>query len=308
VDSCINHPEAGAEWRCRDCGKLFCTDCVKTISVESQQVEVCRDCGGKCVRLEASVAAAEAGPPFLADVPSAFLYPLRGNGPAILVATSLFVCLATAIAAWIGGLLFPYGLVITIAVNALCWGYVALLLFSVIATSARGDRQLPTVPDASFGNPGEDIGMPFGLTIGCGVFSFAPAAAYYFFAGRHADEVFWFLAALGGLYFPMALLAVGVFECLDALSPGPIVKSILRIPLQYLVACLFFYPLAVAAYLPWRYIVFRPRLVASTLKVFVFLYVAAVAFRLLGRLYYTNRTKLKWAGVRTDERPAPPPG
>jgi hypothetical protein len=306
VEHCINHPEAEAEWRCQDCGKLLCAECVKTITVQYERVEVCRLCGGKCVRLEPpAAAAAEAGPSFLASLPSVFVYPLRGGGPAIIVVTALFVCIATAIAAWIGGILFPYGIIITILVNVVCWGYVALFLFSIIANSAKGDRELPTVPTLDVGSPAESIGMPFGLLIGCGGVSFGAAAAYYFFAGRHADELFWFLAAIGALYFPMGMLAVGVFECIEALSPGPIVKSILRIPLQYLVACVFFYPLAVAAYLPWRYIRFRPHLVASTLKVLVFLYAAAVAFHLLGRLYYTNRHRLRWAGVRTDEPPPP---
>ena len=306
MDRCINHPEAEAEWRCRDCGEYLCAECVKTITAQHQRVEVCRLCGGKCVRLEQPPAAAEAGPSFLASLPSAFVYPVRGSGPAIIVVAALFICVATAIAARIGALLFPYGFVITILVNVFCWGYVMLLLFSIMANSAKGDRELPAMPALDIGTPGESIGVPFGLLIGCGAVSFGAAAAYYFFAGRHADDIFWFLAAVGGLYFPMGLLAVGVFECIEALSPGPIVKSILRIPFQYLVACIFFYVFVVAAYLPWRYITFRPRLVASTLRMLVFLYASAVAFHLLGRLYYTNRTRLRWAGMPVD-KPSPPP-
>ena len=58
----------------------------------------------------------------------------------------------------------------------------------------------------------------------CVLLCAAPAAVCYLFSNRHAGTLFYLLVIPGALYFPMGLLAVGVYESIDALNPVPIVK------------------------------------------------------------------------------------
>ena len=307
VENCINHPDGAATWHCRDCGGDLCDECVETITVQGCTVELCRACRGHCVPAE-SQAKTRAGSgvgaderPFVAGIPSAFAYPIRGSGPVVLVMVALFALVLLAVGAWIGRILAPYGFILTIAIDIFVCGYIVLMLLNTVAASARGEGGMPLTPAVDFDNPMASAALPLFLLIGCGALCFAPAVAYYGLGGRHMDALFAALLAIGALYFPMALLAVSVYEQIEALSPGPIVRSIVRVFGDYLLACIVFYVLIGLAVLAWRHITFRPAQLALALRLVVLLYATTAAAHVLGRLYHANRARLRWMGVDVEE-------
>ena len=108
------------------------------------------------------------------------------------------------------------------------------------------------------------------------------------------DNIFWLLAGIGALYFPMGLLAVAVYDSLGGLNPLVVITSMIKIPYQYLFAIvglslIIMLSLAiqtiVSEYLP---------IVNGFILTITALYFAAVEMRILGLLYASNRVELQW--------------
>jgi ABC-type sulfate transport system permease subunit len=96
--------------------------------------------------------------------------------------------------------------------------------------------------------------------------------------------------------FPMAFLAVSMFDSVAALNPLLIFPSILRIPLQYVVTVLL---LAGVLALRWKGEAFLERLLPLPFLVrivygFAGLYLLTVEMRILGLLYLANKDRLGW--------------
>ncbi len=288
---CFNHDWIEAKWRCRDCGRYFCPECIDTITVQHREIEICRMCRGKCEKLEEAVEKEEAELPFWAQFP--LIYPLRGYGIVVIILAAVFLYLMNFAARFIS--FGPYGIIITVIFLVFAWGYISLFFLNIINSSAKGGKELPLMPDIDFQNPAGSVFSPLFLLAGTTILCIAPATAYYFFMNRQTDPLFWLLAVIGGLYLPMGLLAVAIFETIDALNPVPIIKSILRIPFQYVIACFFFYLCLLFIYLATTYLKLTIPFIGSILRLVIFLYFSATALHLLGLLYYKNKRKLRWA-------------
>ena len=147
--NCVNHANAAAEWRCRDCGKHFCRECIDTIRVSGREIEICRLCRGKCEELVQAAGKDEEEVSFLTGIPSVFVFALRGSGPILIFTIALFVYIINLVGTWIGRVLPPYGVIMTLILAVFAWGYVALFLLGVITVSVKGEKELPLAPAAS---------------------------------------------------------------------------------------------------------------------------------------------------------------
>jgi len=194
----------------------------------------------------------------------------------------------------IGGLIFGPLLVMAsplmVIVVSLGFGYLSAYMFKIILSSAGGEEELPDWPD--FSDPWDDIIRPLLLVLATIVACCIPASVYLFFFFSPASEtdlVLLALIGLGLLYMPMGLLVVSMFNSLLALNPLLVVRSILKIPRDYVIACVVLLLITIAntqtANLP-----FIGRLITG-LASFYFL---MVEMRILGLMYQANHERLGW--------------
>src|SRR5437870_3261024 len=88
-ERCVQHPQR-AGWRCNLCGPL-CPACVAQRGAGFSTMDVCTKCGAMAAPIQERRAEQQ---PFLAEVPWALLWPLRGGGPLMLFTWGLFLAAA----------------------------------------------------------------------------------------------------------------------------------------------------------------------------------------------------------------------
>jgi hypothetical protein len=113
---------------------------------------------------------------------------------------------------------------------------------------------------------------------------------------------------LGGLYFPMAFLALAMLDSVAAANPLQVIPSILRVPREYLVAVVVLAAVfGIRALGDYALVTLFPRGLAThsiskLLAMFAAqafwglasLYMLTVGMRILGLLYVTRKDKLRW--------------
>ena len=129
--------------------------------------------------------------------------------------------------------------------------------------------------------------------LACGAVCMAPAI-FYAVRGGSDGPLFWVLCGVGGFLFPMALLAVTMFESLRALNPILVLGSILGAFLPYCVlaafCCVLCVPLLSASI---RYLIGGQWVVGFPL-LFASFYLLLVLAHLVGRFCWKYEEKLNW--------------
>lgn len=173
----------------------------------------------------------------------------------------------------------------------------------MIQATALGESQVewPTPTDIL-----QEILLPAFQLLVCVLASFRPAIGLAVWAAADGHPALAVGAALallyGCLYFPMAFLAVAMFDSAAGVNPLLVVPSIGRVFGRYVVACVVL-GLVVAAHqgltlvLEWvSPVPLVPGVIASMLS----LYFLLVESRLLGLLYWTSSRTLGWFERRAD--------
>jgi len=184
----------------------------------------------------------------------------------------------------------PYAGILSLVLYTLLIGYISYYFGYCIFDSAKGGRRAPDIamqhtPDK------EDVISQLFLILGSVAICFWPVAVYYIFTER-VDLIFWLLAGGGTFFFPMALLAVVLFDAFNALNPILIIGSIFRIFLGYcglILSFCAFGGLVFVIVLTLKRLPF-PALVSNGIN----LYLLFVAAHLLGRFYWWHKDKLDW--------------
>ena len=60
--NCKNHQDQRATFHCLSCGHYFCSNCIKEMNLSSFNVYICKDCGGKCEKINAKQKVAAKAP------------------------------------------------------------------------------------------------------------------------------------------------------------------------------------------------------------------------------------------------------
>jgi hypothetical protein len=225
---------------------------------------------------------------FASFVGDAFSYPFRGDGLIILLTgTVVFTGLE-----WVPkfGL---FGLILSVGM----WGYLLLMLQSVIHGTAQGEDTLPRWP--SMTDKGELVEKWFQWLVTVAL-CFGPAVAVLVAAEmKHPDAPEPDLLLAGGLgfagalYFPMAALGVAMFDSLAALNPLLVFRAIFAVPAHYLLTLVVFAGLIAVQALTGELANAVPYL-GALVDQFDALWSAFFLSRVLGGLYYVNRRKLGW--------------
>ncbi len=223
--------------------------------------------------------------PFFRHLPDVIKYPLSGGGLFMLGVGAVFVTV----------LLFfsSYAFLVGVIGYVFVGGYLASYLMKIVSHTADGEIDLPDWPDIS--DWWDDIISPMFEMILVTLTSYLPLVAYivYGVSTRDLSPVAALaLLIIGTLYEPMALISMSIHRSARALNPVLLTPAILKVPKDYLIACSVLFLIFVLKWL-FRYYVQIP-LLGPFIDNFIMLYLLVVEMRILGLIYYTNRTKLGW--------------
>ena len=215
AETCAQHPDVPALYRCEGCEKHLCGDCIE----ESHALLLCRLCGERALPLDesrpASVKALAkerqvTGPYSLTD---ALFYPFRGTGLSLFLA--VLFCMMVI---WFLRILIITGCIAGV-LNLALWLMIFGLQFKIVRSTAEGDNELPDWPDfLDFGSLLQDLVTALAVYT---VVIFA--VAYYFAAGGALGSglleprfSFWFgftvVLWLGTAFAVMAFGAAGTYS------------------------------------------------------------------------------------------------
>jgi len=299
---CKLHRKNPAQFFCPQCQGTFCEICVTTRHTQGRTVTTCRTCAVECTRLETPPVAIEPeAPPFGVLARGAFKYPLHGDGLILLGAGTFFLVLLDG-ARFIVKYALVYGFTAFIILTVFSVGYLVSYFWRIVACTAMGDNQMPDWPDIT--DAVSDIVSPFFRFLSLCLLCFSPSLILTGYAAslKDTDSGVWLgwatlaLMLFSCIYFPMAFLAVGMYNTLAAVNPLLIIPSITKVLREYLLAILL---LAAALILRWlcdNYLGRIPHfgLVATILNSFIFLYLTTVEVRVLGLLYRVKKHELGW--------------
>src|SRR5262245_29112270 len=203
VAVCANHPQVPARLICKNCHQLFCEACVTHRQVGAKPVKFCRACGNKCVpigQLRPAQSRASAG--FYSRLPLAFVYPFKKDGLILLIGGTVMFAVLHILQGFSG--------IASLGVMVLTVGYLFAYMQRIIVSSAQGEDGMPDWPD--FSNYWDDIILPFLQLAATWLVCLGPAIACAIFAPATLKLGCIPLFVLGLIYFPMALLAVAMYD------------------------------------------------------------------------------------------------
>jgi hypothetical protein len=292
VEVCVQHPEVAAKWACIRCGAMLCAACVKTTRGGMKFFQNCPKCGGSCVSVsEYRRLAAPALTNFFALWREAFSYPLKKDGAILLVCGTIVFSFLDG-GRWVlshfkfvGVLGLAYWLCLIMSV-----GYLFAFMQNIVQASSQGEEKMPDWPEIS--GFWDDLAIPF---FRFGVIWFlclGPGIAVMLFVSPMAGVPLLFL----GLFcLPMAILTVCLADGIAGLNPIIIFSGIGKVPLPYLTICGIF--LVIIALMHGSRMLLELTgipVLPTVISTFISLYGITVEMRLLGLLYFTNKSKLAW--------------
>jgi hypothetical protein len=255
----------------------------------------CRSCGTIASPLDVHIEA-PAERSFFRELPGAFVYPFRGAGVIIIVfATILFAALD----------FMGFG-IFGILIKAAALGYLYTFMQSILHSTAADDNEMPGMPAM------DDLFSACFRLVGTVLIAFGPTMvlAYLAIAQEQPIAGIALIPAVifGGLYLPMAFLAVAMKDNIMAANPLIVIPSIVRVPLEYLVTVILGAGIFGARYFGDMLTsgmagdammgssVTRMLLLFGLRALWAFfsVYLLIVMMRILGLLYLTKRDRLGW--------------
>jgi FHA domain-containing protein len=292
--SCKYHPKTPARFICPKCNVTVCDLCVNSRIVDGHPALMCRTCAVPCTPLPAPVEEVEEERSFIRELPGIFTYPFKGDGKVVMLAGTAIISIMDFVA--------RHTSIIGMLVVLLSTGFVVCYMQQVLFSSASGEDEAPDLPDVS---SFEDIAAPLLQFLGTVLICFGPniVIGCLIISGHiHPFENAWVAWAVplalvaGCILFPMAYTAVVMVNSLAGLNPWIIVRSILRIPLEYLLADVLFFVMFLVGGLGsgWLSSVIPVVILPTLISGFSTFYLLMIEMRMLGVLYWTKKDRLGW--------------
>lgn len=304
-EPCKLHPRNRARYHCTQCHGYFCAQCVSTRLVGEVARKLCHACSGVCTELPPDPVVVVEEKPFAVQARGAFRYPLQGDGLMLIFTGAVLFML-------IGGALFVvkyaliYGFTAMIFLTVFGVGYLTAYLQRIITSTAHGEERMPDWPDIT--DFGSDVGGPFWQFFCICAFCFLPplALTIYAMCSANPGDTAWLgdatlaLILFSALYFPMAFLAVAMFNTVSALNPFVLIPSIMKVWRAYAVTIGLLF---VILLIRWafgqvmRHVPLHPMVIPLLLSLLynvAGLYLTVVEVRILGLLYRTHQSELRW--------------
>jgi len=233
--------------------------------------------------------------PWFIDI---FFYPLSKAGLTILLICAGVPFLLRIMIRFFMAFTIVFGPALILWVVAIIFHWLGVLLFLLyinwyacecIRDSAGGGiRAVDTI--ATTPGLGELLAQGWRVLV-CALFVTAPALVYVARTHR-ADQVFRVLYGVGGFVFPMALLAVVMYDSFAGLNPVLLLRSILRTHVKYCVLVPFCYLLCVLVPFAGHYMLATSP--SGYLLMLLAFYNLLILSHLLGRFYRKNEERLDW--------------
>ncbi|MGD9109371.1 MAG: hypothetical protein PVG93_00390 [Phycisphaerales bacterium] len=285
----IAETAAGKHGRCPKCDALIIVPAITESMLQPACLHTATEEPSPGLTLESTNEAEEPPQrklPWSIDI---FLYPASLNGMiyiGIFLVLSFLVGLAGRFLVIAG----EYGLIFSLLFRLLLAGYIFYYISYCIFDSSKGNIRAPAIamqhaPDI------KELFFQILLILGSVAICFSPAAIYYGLT-EQTGLIFWIVAACGGFFFPMALLAAVLFDEIGALNPIFVIGSILRTFLPYcgLVLLVFvFTSLVIVTSVALKSLPLL-RLLSGPANI----YFALIGAHLLGRFHFKYKQRLDW--------------
>lgn len=211
-------------------------------------------------------------------------YAYRGSGKYILI-----LCVALFVVAELAAIAPLVGPIATLLLSA----YFCATYFQMIQSSATGGKEAPEFPDTT--HFFEDIIWPMLQVYIVGAVAFGPLCGYVLWAGdsEYSPAIGYGLAAVGVIYFPMAMLAVVVLGYTGALSPHIVVPAIFRGGWLYWVGVVLLCLLYLAGSII-EYAMSGSVVIGGLVMSLVGAYILMTHARILGVVYRERQDALGW--------------
>lgn len=219
-----------------------------------------------------------------------FLYPFNLVGIIHLISLWILLFLLCPLVIALLGLGIEYIPVVYLLPVAYSLYYFA----ECIRDSAAGGRRAPDLRAGPAKPDRWDYISQLLVIVGSIAVCFWPVAVYYIVTER-SDLIYWLVLVCGGIFFPMVLLAVVLFDSFNALNPILIIGSIFRTLPAYCGIVLFFCTgallfMKIDSRANWFWLLPIIHFLIKGIK----LYMIIVAVGLLGRFYRRYKGKLNW--------------
>ncbi len=242
-------------------------------------------------------ASAAAKGSFWRELPGAFHYPLDDDGLVAMVVGLTFIIVGHVAIFFISFIPF-IGLLLQVVVYGGLAGYFTGYAVSVVASSARGEANPPSLP--RMGDYEDAVLRPLRVVMLLGALTVGPYFLYETWVRDANLWIGWALLLPGLSYLPMGLLRVSLDESISGLNPVPGVRAIGKVRREYLfIWGLVIFVTALEIIGGWVMRSCLHSFIAS-LGVFVLqqtvaFYLLFVAARLIGLLCFTSRDRLNWS-------------
>jgi hypothetical protein len=242
--------------------------------------------------------------PWFIDI---FLYPLSISGLVYLLICFCAPILINLINQLFLQQVWPINDLIVATLYVLLVGYAMYYLSWCIIDSTKGGQRAPDITQQS--SPKGELIQCAGILLACIVFCFWPVAVYYILTVK-TGFIYWLLAAIGLLFFPMALLSGFLHDSINGLNPVLITKSVIKTFNRYLPIVIFFvgFFIVLSVVIPpfpqsknfksisYYISEFIGNIFGSrhALRLAGFIYIAMIAAHILGRFYCKCKERLNW--------------
>jgi len=223
--------------------------------------------------------------PWLIDI---FLYPTNTPGLiniAIVIGIPFLIEIAMKALGPFAIALYIPSIIIKFVIGLYLFWYIC----ECIRDSALGGLRAPETLSSSPGF-GDMLSHVLNIVACYGLF-WAPLT-FYFAYTRNTDVIYWLLLGYGAIFFPMALLAITMFDSPSGLNPLLLLSSIFSTFFQYCGFVVIFYGIV------WLLTIVNSILSTSpfwrNLADLFCIYVFMVTAHLLGRFYWKYQDKLYW--------------
>ena len=244
---------------------------------------------------------------FLAGLGRSLKFPLRPESLLTIGVLAVAYGLFTAVAGFL-----PYGVLglramaILLLGTLMILGYFGFFLLQIFRLASIDEDDLPLTLEFDTDLIRQDLWIWIGTLWWCGM----PYAAYWWITSRMArsglldgqDLSLWVALPILGIccsLFPMALMSTALHLAVLAANPWTVVRSILRVPLEYLATLSVFGTLCATVIAIGRVLPPYPTAipVLSHVVTWVLLFYALTASAYgFGNFYYRNRLKIGWFG------------
>ncbi len=300
---------AGKKGKCPKCGKtVFVPDvaAVPSPDMDSELIRMKQDSGGATQGNSAGAGVdqlqllresmgwgsvkQETPPrrklPWLIDI---FLYPVNTWGLMLLaiaiVIPFLLDLVIFSLGPFLGGLIIIPGFIMRFVIAMYAYWYIVRCITDSSAGGIRAPNTIAETPGLA------EMLLELIRILACLALCVAPAFFYRRWSGR-TDNIYWILIGFGAFYYPMALLAVGMFDSFAGLSPLIVIPSIFGTFFQYCALTILFAGIG---------LLFRKAKLGLLEGVLLYhlwrllmLYLLMVAAHLLGRFFFKYQEKLNW--------------